>query len=250
MSGVLIVLLPLATKLVEYLHALGKEYVGIAELHGDVSLEELLEATKQFTGDIYQRPPLRSSVSRRLRVRGVYRFEVPELKGRRFLFNVRTESGTYIRKLIHDLGVYLGVGAHMVELRRVSDGPFTEDSSFNLLEVAAAAYRHFECNDPALLRDVLRPMEEAVRDFPSVYVKDSAVAAICHGASLAVGGISKLDTPISEGEVVAIKSLKGELVAMGRSSMDSKTMLSSERGIAVTTERVIMEREIYPRRWR
>jgi len=248
-SGVLIVLLPSATKLVKYLHALGKEYVGIAELHGGVSPDSLLEATKQFTGEIYQRPPLRSSVSRRLRTREVYEFDVLELKDRRFLFKVKTESGTYIRKLIHDLGIYLGVGAHMVELRRTSDGPFAEDSSFNLLEVAAAAYRHFECGDSKLLKELIRPMEEVIRDFPSVYIKDSAVAAVCYGASLAVGGISKLDVPISKGDVVAIKSLKGELVAMGRSLMDSKTMLSSEEGLAVVTERVVMERDIYPKQW-
>lgn len=250
MSGILIVLLPAATKLVEYLHFFGKEYVGMGELHGSVEEKYLQEAIELFTGEIYQRPPVRSSVSRRLRVRSVYQFEMLEFDQRRFLFRVRTESGTYIRKLINDIGLYLGVGAHVAELRRTADGPFSEDASFNVLEVASGGYEYFEHRDPALLRTIIRPVEEAVSIFPSVHVKDSAVAALCHGASLAVGGISKLEVPLKVGEFVALKTLKGELIAMGDCVMDSKSILTQDTGIAVKIRDVIMDRNLYPKAWR
>lgn len=246
----MVVLLPSATKIVEYLHKYGKEYEGIGELHANVSKQKLIEGATKFIGDIFQRPPLRSSVSRRLRVRRIFQFDIIELEDRRFLFNVKTESGTYIRKLIHDLGNILGVGAHMVELRRIADGKFNEENSFNLLEIAAAAQKYFKDKDPFLLSKVIQPIEIAVTDFPSIYIKDSAVAAICYGANVAVGGISKMNSPIEKDENVVIKTLKGELVATGKTIMDSNAMLSLSKGIAIKNNCVIMDRDLYPKLWR
>ncbi|MEM3594854.1 MAG: hypothetical protein QXS27_08980, partial [Candidatus Jordarchaeaceae archaeon] len=58
-----------ATKVVQALLPAGKEYVCVIRLHGDVSESRLREVVNEFTGQIYQRPPLRSSVKRRVRIR-------------------------------------------------------------------------------------------------------------------------------------------------------------------------------------
>lgn len=58
-------------------------------------------------------------------------------------------------------------------------------------------------------------METALQLLPKVYVMDSAVDALCHGADLMVAGISRLETGIARGDVVAVMTLKGEVVGLG-----------------------------------
>ncbi|RLF91520.1 RNA-guided pseudouridylation complex pseudouridine synthase subunit Cbf5, partial [Thermococci archaeon] len=117
-SGVLPVALEKATRVVQALLPAGKEYVALMHLHGDVPEDKIIRVMKEFEGEIIQRPPLRSAVKRRLRTRKVYYIEILEIEGRDVLFRVGVEAGTYIRSLIHHIGLALGVGAHMAELRR------------------------------------------------------------------------------------------------------------------------------------
>lgn len=239
-----------ASRIIEYMHFCGKEYVAVAELHKHVGKEELSKVLAMFVGEIYQRPPLRSSVARRVRRRTIYYIDQLEAEDRRVLLMIGCESGTYIRKLIHDIGQILGVGAHMAELRRTRDGALIEVESFTLYDVAEAVQELRERKDEAKIRKVIRPFEDALQLLPSIYIKDSAVDAVCHGASVSVKGISKLDTPFSEREPVVVKSLKGECVALGRATRDSDWILRGESGIAVEVRRVIMRSGTYPRMWR
>lgn len=107
-----------------------------------------------------------------------------------------------------------------------------------------------EEGDESMLRRVVRPMESAVELLPKIYIRDSAVGSICHGARLACPGIAKLETGIKEKDVVAFFSLKGELVALGRATMSSDEMVGSDHGIAANTERVIMGMDVYPKMWK
>jgi len=107
-----------------------------------------------------------------------------------------------------------------------------------------------ESGDEARLRTILRPVEEAVEYMPKVFILDTAVDAICHGANLAVVGVAKVENTVRRNAPVAILTLKGELVAIGRSLMDAEEMLERDHGIAVDTERVIMERGTYPPIWK
>ncbi len=249
-SGVLPIVLGNATKLSRLIAGSDKEYVGVLYLHGDVDENELREALDKFTGPIFQRPPVKSAVKRTLRVRRVYELELLESEGRFHLLRTRVESGTYIRKLFFDIGEYLGVGASMRELRRTRSGIFNERESVTLQDLYEAYVRWKEHGQEDRLREVVLPLEVAVTHLPKIIVKDSAVASITHGASLKVKGVSMLSKGIKKGSLVAIMTLKGELVALGRSTMSSEDMVSSESGVAADIERVIMPRDLYPPMWK
>ena len=103
------------------------------QLHADVSNSTLVRVMKEFTGEIYQKPPLRASVKRAPRKRFIYQLEILEIDGRMVLFTCSCQAGTYIRKLCSDVGEVLGCGAHMRELRRSRAGPFTEQSGLTTL---------------------------------------------------------------------------------------------------------------------
>lgn len=100
-----------------------------------------------------------------------------------------------------------------------------------------------------MLRETVMPMEKALELLPKIYVRDSAVSSICHGAKLAVPGIAKLETGINVRDVVGFFSLKGELIALGQASMSTEEMLERDHGIAAGTKRVVMDLETYPKTW-
>ncbi|WP_297556272.1 RNA-guided pseudouridylation complex pseudouridine synthase subunit Cbf5 [Thermococcus sp.] len=249
-SGVLPVALERATRVVQALLPAGKEYVALMHLHGDVPEDKILAVMKEFQGEIIQRPPLRSAVKRRLRTRKVYYIDVLEIDGRDVLFRVGVEAGTYIRSLIHHIGLALGVGAHMAELRRTRSGPFKEDETLVTLH-DLVDYYHFWKEDgiEKYFRQAIQPMEKAVEHLPKVWIRDSAVSAVTHGADLAVPGIVKLHKGIKRGDLVAIMTLKDELVALGKAMMTSGEMLQRSKGIAVDVDKVFMPREWYPKLW-
>lgn len=250
-SGILPITLENATKVVRALLRAGKEYVCVMRLHGDVRREELEKILKQFVGEIYQKPPLRSSVKKTVRIKHIYYIDLLEVKGRFVLFKVGCEAGTYIRKLCHDIGEVLGVGAHMYELRRTRVGPFKEDSTLARLQDILDAYIFWkEDGNEKLIRRYIQPMEKAVEHLPKIYIKDNAVDAICNGAMLAAPGVVKLEDGIKPGDLVAIMTLKGELVALAEAKMSSREILEAEKGIVAVTTRVIMPRGTYPPAWR
>ncbi len=223
----------------------GKEYVAIMHLHKEVEEDELKKTIKNnFIGKIEQIPPLKSSVKRQLRTREIYYFDILELDGKDVLFKVGTEAGTYIRKLIHDIGKKLGVGAHMAELRRTKAGPFGESTLFTLHELTDAYYYWSEEKNEKFLRKVIQPAENGVKHLPKVWVFDTTVESLCHGVDLKVPGISKLNNNINKDEIAAIMTLKDELVALGIAKMNSKEMMK-DKGIAVQTEKVFMQPGIY-----
>ena len=76
-----------------------------------------------------------------------------------------------------------------------------------------------------------------------------AVEAICQGAKLGAGGIAKLSKDIQKGNLVAIKSLKGELVAAGTSLFSSQEIMNADSGLVVDTNKVFMDTGIYPKGW-
>jgi H/ACA ribonucleoprotein complex subunit 4 len=228
----------------------GKEYVCLMQVHADISENNLRSVLTEFTGEIYQKPPLRASVKREPRKRLIYKLDVHEIEGRKVLFTCTCQAGTYMRKLCSDMGEVLGCGAHMRELRRTRAGPFTEDESLVNLHQLSAAQSDFEAGDDTALMKIIQPMEVALNPLPKVVIRDSAVDAVCHGAELALPGVVHLDSAIERNQLVAIFTLKGEAIALGRTLLTSREMLDQERGVAVKIERVIMERGTYPSMWK
>lgn len=220
------------------------------QVHADVPEQRLREVLNEFTGEIYQKPPLRSSVKREPRKRTIYRLDVNEINGRQVLFTCACQAGTYMRKICSDIGEVLGCGAHMRELRRTRAGPFKEENGLVTLHELSAAQSDFESGNETPLRSLIQPMEVAVSTIPQIIIRDSAVDAICHGAELALPGIVKLDSAIDRNKPVALFTLKGEAVALGRALMATREMLDQEKGVAVKTERVLMERGTYPSLWK
>ena len=239
-TGVLPVALQRATRVVEYLLTAGKEYVAIMHLHKEVEEKVLRETIqKHFLGMIKQLPPIKSSVKRQLRTRSIYYFDILEIQGQDVLFKVGTEAGTYIRKLIHDIGLKIGCGAHMAELRRTKAGPFDESTLVNMQDLTDAYHYWKNENNDKFLRKVIQPMENAANHLPKIWVFDTTVESMCHGVDLKVPGISKVHSKIVSGDNVAIMSLKNELVAIGKAKMSSAAMMGA-KGLAVKTEKVFM----------
>ncbi len=250
-TGVLPIALENATKAVQAFLLSGKEYIGLIELHTKISDEEVLKIMLEFTGEIYQLPPVRSSVKRAVRRRVIYSLKLLEKKDKNLLFRVSCQSGTYIRKLCYDIGEVLGGGAHMKELRRIRSGPFNVDK--NLVTMADLAYAKCEFKekgDEEPLRKLIQPVEAAFEYIPKIYVRDTAVDALCHGAFLAAPGIVKLDAHIKKSSDVAIFTLKEEVVAIGKALMSSEDILNLDKGITATIDRVIMPVGAYPKGWK
>ena len=244
-TGVLPVALDKATRIVQGLLTAGKEYAAIMHLHKEVE-EKILRETiqKHFIGKIMQLPPIKSSVKRQLRPRTIYYLDILEIDGNDVLFKVGSEAGTYIRKLIHDLGQKLKVGAHMAELRRTKAGPFEESTLVTMQELIDAYYYWKEEHNDKFIRKAIQPVEAGVKHLPQVRVFDTTVESLCHGSDLKVPGIGKLNNQIIKNNTVAIMTLKGELVAIGTSHMSSEEMMR-ERGLAVKTEKVFMQPGTY-----
>ncbi len=247
-TGVLPIAINRATKLLEYLQKKSvKEYIAIMHLHKDVSYEEVKNALLSFVGEIWQLPPVRSAVKRVWRKRKIYDIKVLEAEGRDILLYFKVESGVYIRKLIHDIGQYLKIGAHMTNLRRIAVDGFKEDSVVTLHDLEAAMYLWKYENDDKLLKRFLIPVEFMCKFMKKVWIFDNAVANVVLGAPLYVTGISKIEKGIERGDIVAIMSLKDELVAIGRAMMTSKEMKLKKKGMAVKTDKVILDKHLYPR---
>ena len=220
------------------------------QIHADVPEATVRQVLSEFEGEIYQKPPMRSSVKRETRKRTIYRLEVHEIDGRTVLFTCSCQGGTYIRKLCSDIGEVLGCGAHMRELRRTRAGPLTENTGIVTLHELSAAQTELEAGNEAPMRAMIKPMEIALGALPQIMIRDSAVDAVCHGADLAIPGIVKLDSMIEKTKPVALFTLKGEAVALGRALMTSREILDQEKGVAAKTERVLIDRGTYPAMWK
>ncbi|WP_409199534.1 RNA-guided pseudouridylation complex pseudouridine synthase subunit Cbf5 [Methanobrevibacter sp. DSM 116169] len=250
-TGILPVGIDDATKSIQLLLEAPKEYVCLLRLHENVSQDKIREVFKEFTGKIYQLPPVKSAVKRELRTRNVYYSTIYEIDGRDVLFKIGCEAGTYVRTYCHNIGEVLGVGAHMAELRRTQVGSFNEKSNLTTLHDLTDSYHFYrEDGDEEYLRQAIRPMERVADHLPKIIIKDSAVGAICHGADLAVGGISSFSDDIKKHNQVAIFSLKGELVASGNLLVDLEELITANSGIVVNTNKVFMKEDVYPMMWK
>jgi tRNA pseudouridine55 synthase len=203
-TGVLIVGLGRATRLLQFMSGLDKAYqAAIAlgtstttldaagEVTGEwdmsgVTLDQARAAAAALTGAIAQVPPMVSAVKvggRRLhelaragehverlpRPVTVYRFDIDSLDRGLLHATIECSSGTYVRVLAADLGEALGGGAHVRSLRRIAVGPWTAPDAVPLDELGP---------------DHVRPPAEALPWLPSVTATPDCAAEVAHGKVL------------------------------------------------------------------
>jgi H/ACA ribonucleoprotein complex subunit 4 len=249
-------LLPLglgeATKALQVLTLGPKEYYALARMHSYITSKKIELVMKEFTGDIYQRPPQRSAVRRATRIRTVYSFDLLEQHERLILMRILCQAGTYVRKIIYDLGEVLGTGATMIELRRTRVNYFSEgtDIFVRLHDILDAFEYYKETGNETKLRRLIKPVEYCLQSLRAVVIRDTAVDALCHGAQLAIPGIIAIPYDLRRGELVGIYTIKGEIVGLSEAIMTSKDIENGTNGFAFVMKRIIMKPNTYPRVWR
>ncbi|MDX1658593.1 MAG: tRNA pseudouridine(55) synthase TruB [Nitriliruptorales bacterium] len=236
-TGVLVLCLGRATRLVRFLQAGRKTYVATAQLgavtasqdaSGEVTAEtdashvdedDVREALERFRGEIEQVPPMVSAlkvdgerlhekarrgevVEREPRPVTIHELVLEHFEGGgprpELRFRVTCSAGTYVRTLAHDLGTALGVGGHLTDLRRVSNGPFTEGVATPLSEIEA-------CADPDELEDQLVDLLTATSHLERVTIDDADLARrLTHGGQLAEQGIDGVYTVAFDGRLVGV----------------------------------------------
>ncbi|OXU30917.1 hypothetical protein TSAR_001884 [Trichomalopsis sarcophagae] len=252
-SGCLIVCIDRATRLAKSQQSAGKEYVAVFKLHSAVdNVKKIHQALEKLKGALFQRPPLISAVKRQLRVRTVYDSWFLDYDEDRNMgvFKVSCEAGSYIRTICVHLGLFLGTGCQMQELRRNRSGIMSEkDGLVTMHDILDAQWLYENHGDESYLRRVIRPLESLLVNHKRIIVKDSAVNAICYGAKIMLPGVLMYDEGIELNQEIVIVTTKGEAVALAIALMTTPTMSACDHGVVAKIKRVIMERDAYPRKW-
>lgn len=233
-TGCLPTLTGTATRLAPVFLEGEKEYVAVLELHGPTPTD-IDSVIAEFEGDLYQKPPRKSAVSRRLRVRTVYDLALLEVSERKALLKIRCESGTYVRKLCHDIGLALGTGGHMGHLRRTGTTPFDDTSLCSLYDLADAI-AFAEEGDEDALRGIVSPGERALSHLPRVTIAPNAAREVAHGAQVYAPGVISTEGDFEEEPLVACYTPNDSVVCLGRLVGDP----NADSGRVVALERVLV----------
>merc|ERR1719491_2543209 len=166
------------------------------------------------------------------------------------IFWISCEAGTYVRTMCVHLGLVLGVGAHMQELRRVRSGVLDENKHMTTMhDVLDGQFMYQNLRDEKYLRRTMMPLELILTSFPRIVVKDSAVNAICYGAQLMIPGVLRFEKNVEVGSEIVMMTTKGEAIASGIAQMTTAVIASVDHGVVAVIKRVVMERDTYNMRW-
>ncbi|SFR55272.1 RNA-guided pseudouridylation complex pseudouridine synthase subunit Cbf5 [Halogeometricum limi] len=232
-TGCLPTLLGDATRMAQVFLEGTKEYVSVLELHKPAP-SDLDAVVSEFEADVYQKPPRKSAVTRRLRSREVYELDLLEVQDRQALLRIRCESGTYVRKLCHDIGLAAGTGAHMGHLRRTATDPF-DDATLSTMYDLADALAFAEDGDEGPIRDIVAPAERALSHLPHLTVAYSAAEQVAQGAPVYAPGVIAAEDA-ERGSLVACVTPDDAAVCLGRLVGDP----DAEGGEVVSLERVLV----------
>ena len=251
-TGVLVCCIGRATRLVQFLVGLDKEYIGTVRLgyatdtqddtgkqitplrsSNDLDLEKLRRVLNQFAGPQLQTPPMfsakkvagerlyraaragreveREPVSIVVHSMRLIEDEGPALNvnedgSRDFSIQVRCSSGTYVRTLANDIGEQLGVGAHLVKLRRTEVGHFRLTDALTLDEVET-----MERDD---LRNALISPSDMLLHLPVVVLDEEETKRVTNGLALSLTN-ERAAAAEANARTLRLCDSKGTLVAVG-----------------------------------
>ena len=231
-TGVLPIFLNRGNKISGILTISKKIYRANMHLHKKVPKSDIQKAVKKFTGKIEQLVPKKSAVKRQVRTREIYKSKIEKIDGRDVTLYVECQAGTCIRKLIHDIGEYLKVGANMDQLERIKSGPFLLKSAQSTKAITNAIIS----KDEAKLRKVLLPLERAVEEMPKVWVDDGVLKPFSYGSPIYYNGLLQLTDNIEFKDKVALFNTKNELIGIGISRGNSKELLTETEGTAIRND--------------
>jgi tRNA pseudouridine55 synthase len=257
-TGVLLVCLGQATRLIEYMMSGLKRYratiwfgreTNTYDLEGEVVAErdpsalteaQIRQALAQFIGTIRQVPPAFSAIKRQ----GVPLYKLarqgikvqPEARQVQidaidFLgwqppyaeIEVTCHAGTYIRSLAHDLGQSLGVGGSLSALSRTANGPWQLADAVSLADLKMIVQEQ-------RLSDILQPVERGVIDLPRLVLDELQVQAVRYGQAISFAS----DQPPTAAAVLAAfdkqDSLVAILAASGQNELRPKKVFHPEAG--------------------
>lgn len=243
-TGVLPLCIGQATRVVEYLQELPKEYVGtivigrstttedadgemIEEKQVEPSLSELKieETLNSFMGKIEQIPPMYSAVKvngvrlhklarlgkeveRKAREVQIYEIETLSMSLKQdfpeITFRVKCSKGTYIRTLCVDIGKKLGYPAHMKLLQRTETGPFKLKDCFTFEQIEEAVKE-------SQVAHLVKPMDWALLQFPSWTVDEESIPHVLNGKKM------KLELATMEGQLIRVYSSNQQFLGLYRS---------------------------------
>ncbi len=214
-TGVLVLAVGEATKLVEYLMGCDKEYIAEITLGAEsntfdaegeivrvtdspVTKEQTEKVVSQFIGEQDQVPPQFSAIkiggqkacdlARKgeradIQPRKIVISSIQTLEYRWPLLTLKVEcgSGTYIRSLAHDIGKVLGCGGYISALKRTRVGNFTLDRGIDI---------------EAVTSDAVLPIDAGLPDFPKAVLSEKEAKLLKNGQQVPSGAV------FSEGEKV------------------------------------------------
>lgn len=203
-TGLMLIAFNEATKAMPLLSKLDKAYEGVMRIHGPFTESQLSRTFRNFTGKISQTPPKRSAVLRKPRERQVYSLEATSIKERDVSFRTTCEAGTYIRKLIHDIGEALGVGAHMESLRRTGIGPFSIEEAFTREQLKSQGTA------------CLIPLEQALGriGIPKAIIRKASQEKLQNGLPLKTSEL--INPPKQAPGLIGLYDTSGKLLALAR----------------------------------
>lgn len=226
-----------------------KTYIAVLRMSREFTTDELENAMNRLRGKIFNVPPEISAVKVQVRTRTIHEFSVLDDSENLIIVKITCEAGTYVRTMARDLGLLMNQKVDLVELRRESSGDFKLEHCVTLQEVADAIYLWKEKGDESAMLRIVHPVEKIVQDLPAIYVKDSAAAALSHGAPLLRPGIVKVPTGWTKGSNVALFTCKNELVAIAELLCDTASIKAMSEGEIAKPSSVIMKADTYPRMW-
>ncbi len=193
----------------------------------DIRIEHINLILKKFKGIIEQVPPMFSSVKKdgvraysrarrgesvELSPRKVEIFSLEVIRFEKPYLDIRVlcSRGTYVRALARDIGDALGVGGHLVGLRRLKSCIFTEDQAHKITEL-------FEFKPELIL-----PIEDVLKDFKTLRLEIGGVRDFVQGSPVSIGDVKDTELRLDNGEIVRIFSDDGKLIGLGEVDMDVK----------------------------